>query len=124
MVFNKELEREKCHRLRGSSYCKERRLYKHLQSISVFDGSFTVSAEYIQPCSRSDPQLDACIKHAFNHLRPYLARGLTDLGVPPVEPLRISRLVMENDVGPVRVTAAFSNITVLGPSNYTVTKIR
>ncbi|KPJ17769.1 Protein takeout [Papilio machaon] len=31
---------------------------------------------------------------------------------------------MENSAGPVRVTAAFSNITVIGPSNYTVTKIR
>ncbi|XP_049887867.1 protein takeout-like [Pectinophora gossypiella] len=80
--------------------------------------------EYILPCSQSDPQLDNCIKRSFNHLRPYLARGLPDLGVPPVEPLLIDRLVMENDAGPVRVTAAFSNITVVGPSNYTITKIR
>ncbi|KAJ2943930.1 hypothetical protein O0L34_g8251 [Tuta absoluta] len=80
--------------------------------------------EYIQPCSRSDPGLDNCIKNSFNHLRPYLAQGLPDLGVPPVEPLLIDRLVMENDAGPVRVTAAFSNITVIGPSNYTITKIR
>ncbi|XP_060810447.1 uncharacterized protein LOC106141628 [Amyelois transitella] len=80
--------------------------------------------EYIQPCSRSDPQLDTCIKNSFNHLRPYLARGLSDIGLPPMEPLYIDRLVMENDAGPVRVTAAFSNITVIGPSNYTVTKIR
>ncbi|XP_053601779.1 uncharacterized protein LOC128670269 [Plodia interpunctella] len=80
--------------------------------------------EYIQPCSRSDPQLDSCIKNSFNHLRPYLAKGLIDIGIPPMEPLLIDRLVMENDAGPVRVTAAFSNITVIGPSNYTVTKIR
>ncbi|KAJ0181379.1 hypothetical protein K1T71_003464 [Dendrolimus kikuchii] len=80
--------------------------------------------EYILPCSRSDPNLDNCIKNSFNHLRPYLARGLPDLDVPPVEPLFIERLVMENSAGPVRVTAAFSNITVMGPSNYTVTKIR
>lgn len=83
-----------------------------------------VVAEYILPCSRSDPALDACIKRSFNHLRPYLARGLPELGVPAVEPLLIERLVMENAAGPVRVTAAFTNITVVGPSNYTVTKIR
>lgn len=41
-----------------------------------------------------------------------------------MEPLLIDRLVMENDAGPVRVTAAFSNITVIGPSNYTITKVR
>ncbi|KAM3960137.1 protein takeout-like [Aphomia sociella] len=87
------------------------------------DNSLT-TPEYILPCSRSDPQLNACIKNSFNHLRPYLARGLPDIGVPPVEPLKIDRLVMENDAGPVRVTAAFTNITVVGPSNYTITKIR
>ncbi|XP_048004826.1 protein takeout-like [Leguminivora glycinivorella] len=87
------------------------------------DNSLTIP-EYILPCSRSDPQLDACVKRSFNHLRPYLARGLPELGVPAVEPLLIDRLVMANDAGPVRVTASFTNITVLGPSNYTVTKIR
>uniref|UniRef100_A0A2A4K9W6 Uncharacterized protein n=1 Tax=Heliothis virescens TaxID=7102 RepID=A0A2A4K9W6_HELVI len=80
--------------------------------------------EYILPCSQNDPQLDTCIKNSFNHLRPYLSRGIPELGVPPVEPLFIDRLVMANDAGPVRVTAAFSNITVVGPSNYTITKIR
>lgn len=80
--------------------------------------------EYLLPCSRSDPELDNCIKRSFNHLRPYLARGLPDLDVPPVEPLFIDRLVMANDAGPVRVRASFTNITVVGPSNYTVTKIR
>ncbi|XP_052753712.1 protein takeout-like [Galleria mellonella] len=87
------------------------------------DNSLT-TPEYILPCSRSDPQLDSCIKNSFNHLRPYLARGLPDIGVPAVEPLKIDRLVMENDAGPVRVTAAFTNITVRGPSNYTISKIR
>lgn len=83
-----------------------------------------ISAEYILPCSQSDPQLDNCIKNSFNHLRPYLSQGIPELGVPPVEPLFIDRLVMENSAGPVRVTAAFNNITVFGPSNYTITKIR
>ncbi|XP_046975602.1 uncharacterized protein LOC124541707 [Vanessa cardui] len=80
--------------------------------------------EYLLPCKRSDAELDSCIKRSFNHLRPYLARGLPDLEVPPVEPLFIDRLMMENNAGPVRVRATFSNITVIGPSNYTVTKIR
>ncbi|CAK1600172.1 unnamed protein product [Parnassius mnemosyne] len=80
--------------------------------------------DYLPSCYRNDPELDTCIKNSFNSLRPHLARGLTDLDVPPVEPLLIDRLVMENSAGPVRVNAAFSNITVVGPSNYTVTKIR
>lgn len=93
------------------------------QNGAAEDNSLT-TPEYILPCSQSDPQLDNCIKNSFNHLRPYLAKGLPDLGVPAVEPLFIDRLVMENSAGPVRVTAAFNNITVVGPSNYTITKIR
>ncbi|XP_041974370.1 uncharacterized protein LOC121729807 isoform X2 [Aricia agestis] len=80
--------------------------------------------QFLLPCNRSDPEIDNCIKRSFNHLRPYLANGIQELGVPAVEPLLIDRLVMENAAGPVRVTAAFNNITVVGPSNYTVTKIR
>ncbi|CAG9107134.1 hypothetical protein JYU34_011194 [Plutella xylostella] len=83
-----------------------------------------VAPEYLLPCSRSDPELDTCIKRSFNHLRPYLARGLPDLEVPPVEPLLIDRLTMENNAGAVRVKAVFSNMSVIGPSNYTITKIR
>lgn len=44
--------------------------------------------------------------------------------MPPIEPLNIPRLGMENGHGSVRVRALFSNITAWGPGNYTVNKIR
>lgn len=85
---------------------------------------FSIPAEFIIPCSRSDPELDNCIMRSFNHLRPYLSRGLPELDIPPVEPLHVDKLLMENNAGAVRVTAAFTNITVLGASNNTVNKVR
>lgn len=44
--------------------------------------------------------------------------------LPPIEPLTIPELGMKNDQGAVRVHAVFSNITALGPGNYSVTKVR
>lgn len=44
--------------------------------------------------------------------------------MPPIEPLVIPELKMENGQGPVRVRAIFTNITAIGPGDYTVTKVR
>jgi len=44
--------------------------------------------------------------------------------VPPIEPLIIPELKMENGQGPVRVRATFTNITTIGPGNYSVSKVR
>lgn len=81
---------------------------------------FLFPAEYILPCHRNDPKINICLRGTFNHLRSYLVSGLTDLGVPSIEPLVIPRLAMENGAGPVRVRALFQNITVVGASNYSV----
>lgn len=83
-----------------------------------------VTPEYILPCNRSDPKLDVCIQKAFNHLRPYLVKGISDLDLPPIEPLSIPKLEMGNGEGAVRVSALFSNITAIGPGNYSITKVR
>ncbi|XP_011309495.1 protein takeout [Fopius arisanus] len=83
-----------------------------------------VTPEYILPCGRSDPALDTCIQKSFNHLKPYLIKGIPELELPPIEPLTIPQLGMENGQGAVRVSALFSNITAIGPGNYTVGRVR
>ncbi|XP_058803069.1 protein takeout-like isoform X2 [Phymastichus coffea] len=80
--------------------------------------------EYILPCARPDPAIDSCIQKAFNHLRPYLVKGIGELDLPPIEPLVIPELGMENGQGAVRVRALFSNITAFGPGNYSINKVR
>lgn len=68
--------------------------------------------------------MNKCIKKSFNHLRPYLAKGLPELEVPPVEPLFIEEMAMENNAGAVRIKALFTNMTAKGPSNFTVRDVR
>ncbi|XP_053972525.1 uncharacterized protein LOC128873180 [Hylaeus volcanicus] len=80
--------------------------------------------EYILPCSRSDPKVEACFQNTLNHLQPYLLKGIPDLDLPPIEPLIIPELGMENGQGAVRIRALFSNITVIGAGNYSISKTR
>lgn len=83
-----------------------------------FDTSF------IQKCSRSDPQLNTCLRNTFNNLRPYLARGIPEIGLPPMEPLKIDHLGIENQAGNIRIKGSFTNVVNAGASNFTVKEIR
>jgi len=58
------------------------------------------------------------------HFRCIFVAGIPELSLPPLEPLVIGRLAMENGNGAVRVRAAFSNMTIRGGSNYTITWIK
>ncbi|KAG5323115.1 TAKT protein, partial [Acromyrmex heyeri] len=58
------------------------------------------------------------------HIHPYLVKGIPELDLPPIEPLVIPELKMENGQGPVRVRAIFTNITTIGPGNYSINKVR
>ncbi|KAF7387187.1 hypothetical protein HZH68_012864 [Vespula germanica] len=84
----------------------------------------SLQPEYILPCSRKDPKFEVCVTKTLNHLKPYLVKGIPELDLPPIEPLTIPELGMENGQGAVRVSALFSNITVLGAGNYNMTKVR
>lgn len=53
-----------------------------------------------------------------------MIRGIPELDVQPIEPMRIKELVMENTGGSVRFTARFPNIITKGISNFTVVDVR
>ncbi|XP_003690199.1 uncharacterized protein LOC100868510 [Apis florea] len=96
---------------------------KESKNVALNEPDFE-TPEYILPCSRSDPKIDVCFQNTLNHLQPYLLKGIPELDLPPIEPLIIPELGMENGQGAVRVRALFSNITVIGAGNYTLTKSR
>ncbi|BES97648.1 Haemolymph juvenile hormone Hypothetical protein protein (JHBP) [Nesidiocoris tenuis] len=86
--------------------------------------SVDATPPYIKPCRKSDPELNQCIKHSFEHLRPYLIKGIPEIKLQSIEPLRIPKMVMDNGHGAVRVRAQFSNITVIGATNYTILDVK
>lgn len=82
------------------------------------------AAAYILPCARNDPHINACIKKSFNHLRPFLGKGLPEISVPALEPLLIEQMNMDNDAGAVRIKARFAEILAKGVSNFTIKEVR
>ncbi|XP_014607681.1 PREDICTED: uncharacterized protein LOC106788710 [Polistes canadensis] len=103
----------------GSIICQDFKL----NDPAVNEPDFEIP-EYVLPCSQKDPKIEVCVAKLFNHLKPYLVKGIPELDLPSIEPLLIPELGMENGQGAVRVSALFSNITVYGAGNYNTTKIR
>lgn len=84
----------------------------------------SLTASYILPCIRNDPQINQCIKRSFNHLKAFLGKGLPEINVPALEPLLIEQMNMDNDAGAVRIKARFTEILTKGASNYTIKEVR
>lgn len=70
----------------------------------------------------------SCAYHRMTYFilysRNVLSLGIEELTVPPIEPLVIPKMQMENGHGAVRVRAILSNMTIHGASNYTVLNVR
>lgn len=45
-------------------------------------------------CGRQNPNLNQCIIDNVNNLKGKICEGLTDLNLPPLEPLKIDKLVV------------------------------
>lgn len=82
------------------------------------------TASFINKCSKKDPQLNSCLRTTFNNLRPYLARGIPEIGLPPMEPLKIEHMGIENNAGNIRIKGSFTNVVNAGASNFTVKEVR
>lgn len=57
-------------------------------------------------------------------MRPFLGKGLPEISVPPLEPLLVEQMNMDNDAGAVRIKARFADILAKGASNYTIKEVR
>jgi hypothetical protein len=68
--------------------------------------------------------VNACLKQSFNGLKPYLIAGIPEIGLPPMEPLKIDAMGIENNAGNIRIKGVFSNVVNAGASNFTVKEVR
>ncbi|EAT34432.1 AAEL013327-PA [Aedes aegypti] len=79
---------------------------------------------YIQQCRRSDPELNACLKGALHHLKPYLAQGIPEIKMPSVEPFVMDQLSLQLTGGPQGYRINLKNMQVFGASNFTVKTLK
>ncbi|XP_017780966.1 PREDICTED: uncharacterized protein LOC108565831 [Nicrophorus vespilloides] len=79
---------------------------------------------YVKQCHEGDAQIINCFIGALHHLQPYLAEGISEIELPPVEPFRMDELSLSLTSGPNGYKVTLSDIDVFGASNYTVTKMK
>jgi len=53
-----------------------------------------------------------------------LISGIPEIGLPPMEPLKIDLLGLENNAGNIRIKGLFTNVVNTGASNFTVKEVR
>ncbi|KAJ1528364.1 hypothetical protein ONE63_006783 [Megalurothrips usitatus] len=79
---------------------------------------------FLRTCNRHDPNIDECVKEAVELLRPHLAEGVPELGIPSCEPLIIPEVVVDQGSGAVTVTSIYRNVRVFGPSKFELRNIQ
>ncbi|XP_058803115.1 protein takeout [Phymastichus coffea] len=80
--------------------------------------------EFIDSCSKRDPELEACLARAANALAEQFRHGLPQLGYPEVEPIILDELHITLGGGPNGYKAQFKDITARGVSAVRVTQLR
>lgn len=102
-------------------------LYK-LLVLFQFIVLFKTLAEQIQPCKRSDPNVNQCVQNSIEALRPLIKIGLPELGVPKIDPFAVKELVLfrgeDGNRRDVSLKAALQNIQVFGGSDFKINKIK
>ncbi|KAJ8950519.1 hypothetical protein NQ318_015263, partial [Aromia moschata] len=85
---------------------------------------FNFSAPYVKQCYEGDPQLIPCFRSALHHLRPYLAKGIPEIELPPVEPFVMEELTLSLTTGPNGYKVSLKDIDVFGASNFSVGRLK
>lgn len=75
-------------------------------------------------CSRSDPQMNVCLKKGLQEVIPTLLNGRQSLNVPPIDPLRITQLQIEQGSGPVSINLTFYDLDIRGIGSAFITDLK
>ncbi|XP_068152474.1 protein takeout [Drosophila tropicalis] len=90
--------------------------------VCFLGSAMAVMPDYIQVCHRHEPELSKCLKNSVHSLRPYLAKGIKELNIPPLEPLYIGDLnILDGSAG---LTVLAKKLSIKGASNFEITKLR
>ena len=81
-------------------------------------------ASFLKICHQSDPFLDDCIMQSVVSLKPHLKNGITALGIPACEPLRLEEIQIDQISGPIYIHARYNNVSIYGGTNFVPKSIR
>ncbi|CAH0722879.1 unnamed protein product, partial [Brenthis ino] len=76
------------------------------------------------PCKKKSSDFDACMKRAFNKLRPYFKRGIPDMGVAPFDPHFAKEVKQIRSIFGMGYRLTLRDVFERGWSQSTVTKYK
>ncbi|CAH1163962.1 unnamed protein product [Phaedon cochleariae] len=74
--------------------------------------------KYFPNCHRYDPKINECLVKATEQVKPFLAKGVPELSMPPLEPFIIPEVVLEQGTSALNFKATLTNVTIHGITNY------
>ncbi len=84
--------------------------------------TISVSPEINPPlriCRQRDvTELNQCLRGALEEIKPRIAKGIPELGLAGVDPLRLQHLVFNHGSGPVSISSQFTDVEVTGLSKF------
>ncbi|XP_036332333.1 circadian clock-controlled protein daywake [Rhagoletis pomonella] len=78
---------------------------------------------FVKICRRNDPNLDVCARKSLLALKDFLSYGIPELFIPPITPLVVPEIRMDQDSGAVYLHSIFKNITVNGLDDFTLNEL-
>ncbi|GLG98428.1 Protein takeout, partial [Gryllus bimaculatus] len=81
------------------------------------------AAPYVKQCREDDPHLTQCFIAALHHVRPFIAKGIPEIELPPVEPFRLEELSLALSSGPGGYRVTLRDLDIFGASNFTVQRL-
>ncbi|XP_072934105.1 protein takeout [Epargyreus clarus] len=91
--------------------------------ISFVVGENALPDDFIR-CRQKDSKLNECLKTAVPDALRKMTKGIPDLSVPPLEPLRVSGMNIESGAGPVTITQNYRNIQLHGLTDSILTSYK
>ncbi|XP_023014640.2 protein takeout [Leptinotarsa decemlineata] len=73
-------------------------------------------------CHRLDPNLNQCLIKATEQVKPYMATGVPELNIPPLDPFLIPQITLEQGTSALNFKANLTNVLIHGMTDYTFTR--
>ncbi|KAF2881399.1 hypothetical protein ILUMI_24773, partial [Ignelater luminosus] len=79
---------------------------------------------YFPKCYIDDPEFNSCLLKGFQTLKPYVSNGIEEIGLPSLNPLRVSKLVVSQNGPLASYQFLLENSTIAGLDNYYIHEFR
>ncbi|GLH08854.1 Uncharacterized protein GBIM_14015 [Gryllus bimaculatus] len=85
---------------------------------------FCLLSDYFLVCRRGDPDFAGCVKRSIEDARPRLVKGMPEVRLPSIDPLRIEQLEMQEGQGNFRFLMRLKNVSITGLKDFVMRSIK